>query len=150
MALQKITRSYTEPGIEGETRDCAVRAIAVACCVSYAEAYFACEIAGRRPREATYVPEMLGALTLVLGKVPPRIEGTFRHRGGLARRDYWSAGRSDYMPDTLTQFLAKHPEGHYVLYSYNHAFAVCDGVVHDYQQTTGPRTRIQGGWRVDI
>jgi hypothetical protein len=49
---------------------------------------------------------------------------------------------------TLTRFLRENPRGRYFVVRNGHAFAVIDGVVHDWRNGTGPRSRIRFAYEV--
>lgn len=53
---------------------------------------------------------------------------------------------SDKNRITVTQFCKKHPVGRYYVTSRGHAFAIIDGVVHDWHH--GPRRQIKFAARV--
>ena len=48
----------------------------------------------------------------------------------------------------LETFLHVAPKGRFVVHKVGHAFAVVDGVVHDWENTTRPTTRIMRVWKV--
>lgn len=47
---------------------------------------------------------------------------------------------------SVAAFCKKHPVGRYYVWNVNHAFAIKDGIVYDYQH--GPRRQITGAVRV--
>jgi hypothetical protein len=111
-------------------RDCSVRALAVASGKSYGEchALFAC--AGRAPNCGTSVAA-----------------SRFIHEEtlGYKKIDTWT----DWMGfPTLHVFVQSHPRGRYILHTRDHAFALIDGVVHDWTNGTGSRGRIVRAWEV--
>ena len=127
-----VSLAYAEPksGLAGrETRDCAVRALAVAACVSYDEAHAACKAEGRRDRQGTY-------------------EGTLK-RAAMRLAPGASCLRYDdgFYGKTARDVAAMFPVGHFVLWSRNHAFALCDGVLHDWDNRSG-LCRVVGGVRL--
>jgi hypothetical protein len=115
-----------------ENADCAVRAVMVACCIDYDAAHRLFDAAGRVPRQAT--PWAITVRVAEQAAGPIVVESTYDN--------------SQLHRPTLKQWLAKHPVGHYIVRNGRHAFAVCDGVLHDWRSTTGPRTRVYGSIRV--
>lgn len=111
----------------GERNDCAVRALSVAANMPYTDAYALFADAGRQPGCGTYpwtsakVFERLGFDQVVV-----------RYERSL----------------TLTQFVKAHPVGRYTVHRRGHAFALIDGVVHDWSVGSGPRSRVRRAWRV--
>lgn len=47
---------------------------------------------------------------------------------------------------TVSKFIEKHPVGRFFVCSRGHAFAIIDGIVHDYKR--GDRRQIKLAWRV--
>ena len=117
---------YASPSRDtvGEDNDCAVRAIAVAKGTSYAAARQLLTCYGRGRGKATPLPLLSAALAdLCHAK-------HCYHRGGLTR----------------SQFVAQYPEGHYVVASRSHAFAIRNGTVYDWKPNS--TARILWSWRV--
>ena len=106
-----------------ERRDCSVRAFAVAMGVPYEEAHAAFKRHGRKDHMGT----------------PVFVSHWVHTEAGMTRID-------PRMP-TLTQFIRENPKGRFVVHRRGHAFAVIDGVVHDWGHGTGARTRVQRAWR---
>ena len=48
----------------------------------------------------------------------------------------------------LAVFIVLNPRGRFILHRRGHAFALVDGVVHDWNSGTGPRTMIMGAWEM--
>lgn len=118
------------PLARGEKKDCAVRALAVAACVSYDEAHAACAAEGREPRQGTH--------PYVIARAARRLApGAY----GLPLSDQCLYGR------TARAIAAAYPVGHYVLWSNSHAFALCDGTLHDWANKHG-LARVVGGVRL--
>ena len=109
---------YADRSGYDESRDCVVRALSVAGCMSYADAHALLARAGRKPRRGTRIESTMAALAT----------------GFKAQLHY--AGRV-----SLASFVASHPTGHYVLLTCNHALALVDGVVYDWKLT--PRCQIR-------
>lgn len=107
-----------------ERRDCSVRALAIALGIPYREAHESFRIAGRRHGEGT----------------PLVISAWVHKRHGMETM-------RPFRP-TLAQFLRENPKGRFVVHRRGHAFAIIDGVVHDWERGTGARSRIQNAWRV--
>lgn len=117
-----------------ERNDCGVRALAIAANVPYAEAHRALELCGRKPNHGTYSHQAERAFELLTLRSMERVDVH-------ALRTEAAKGRYYCWP-TITQFLKAHPKGRYFVCSQRHAFAVVDGVVHDWSSTTGSRKRI--------
>lgn len=103
--------------IESESKDCAVRAVSIACDIPYHEAHERFSKAGRKPNNGVD----LELLVKVMGKRP--------YDGSM----------------TLSRFLAFKPKGRFVAIKRGHAFAVVNGVVHDWSKLGG-NTRVYAWW----
>jgi hypothetical protein len=137
MPINKTTTEYAGDPSEylGERKDCSVRALAVATGMGYAKAHAHFEREGRRfGRGTSFCTTATVHDSLGLKLVP------------LAGNAILPMPR--YRP-TLAQFLRKHPRGRFVLHRSGHAFAVIDGVVHDWATGTGARTRVWAAWQVN-
>lgn len=124
MSLKKIGDKYS--AFNGDNNDCCIRALSIAANKPYAECSELFEAAGRKKNRRTSF--------YVSNKV------------------YNALGLQYLVTDerkTLTQFIKKHPTGRFVIIRSGHAFAVVDGVVHDWNGgKTGPRSRVVQAWRV--
>lgn len=126
MPIRKDTTSYAQP-VLGEKKDCSVRALSVAGAVPYGLAHSMFARVGRRNCQST----------------PTWVTAEVMRMVGATNLDVWRCGWP-----TLAQFIRAHPEGRYVLHRSRHAFALVDGVVHDWSTGTGPRSRIVAAWRL--
>jgi hypothetical protein len=125
-AMRKDTTSYGADRPAWDKNDCSVRALAVATGVPYAVASVAYSVLGRRVRAGTEVSLSERLHIEILGMVQiTAVEGM-----------------------DLETFLQVAPKGRYVVHKVGHAFAVVDGVVHDWENTTRPATRITRVWKV--
>jgi hypothetical protein len=119
--------AYSAPGIAGETRDCSVRAHAVAACIDYSEAHALYARHGRPARCGTSINTTFDCMGAIGAPEVP-----------LARC-------------TVGAFVKAHPAGHYVVHVKGHALAIVDGVVHDWgKYTSGARRRVWRAWRLDV
>ena len=123
----ELYRSITKGSKVGivETNDCVVRSFSLAANRPYDEVHALCKLHGRKDRKGTY-QETTERVALALG---------FRT---VVERKYRRATKYG----TLAQFLRDNPKGRYFLIRNGHAFAVIDGVVHDWERGTGPRSRV--------
>jgi hypothetical protein len=129
-SVQKVTAAYAAPAsVPGETKDCAVRALAVAACVAYETAHAACAANGRANRRGTH---------------PATIEAAARQLVASARRDDSMARHGAYAKyHTVGSFAKANPKGHFVVWSQSHAIAICDGIIHDWE-SRGTRAALRG------
>ena len=134
--MSGIKKSYTAySGVSNgvfDNNDCHVRAISLAAGISYEESHRLHEEAGRASGEGTHYAtsrKVISALGLKEVKYenckyPPTLKGR------------------SYVYPTVKQFIWDHPKGTYLVHRRGHAFAIIDGVVHDWMQGTGPRSRV--------
>lgn len=125
-----------------ETLDCTVRALSVAANVPYARAHALMARAGRKPRKGAQLHQLARAAQCVGGirAALPESPAVKRYRAGYG----WSPV-SPY--PTLAAVLAAHPTGRLLVTGLRHAFAVIDGEVHDWANSSiGLRSRIDGLW----
>ena len=109
----QITHSrelYADRSDLNESRDCVVRATSVAGCMSYADAHKLLFDHGRKFRRGTPIAVTMAAL-----------------------KDEFGASVCHANRTPLSRFVAEHPEGHYVLLTCNHALALVDGKVYDWE-----------------
>lgn len=125
--MKKDSTAYAAVRPKWDTSDCCVRALAVACGVSYEAASVAFSAGGRRVGKGT--PRDVSAKVYEEWLGMTRLEGV----EGMA----------------LADFAALAQRGRYVVHKAGHAFAVIEGIVHDWAgTTTKPGTRVQLAWRV--
>lgn len=104
-----------------EKLDCVVRALALVTQRAYRDVHAKCKAAGRKDSRRTK--------DVVVAAVATQL--------GVTRLTH--IGRP-----TLAQFLRDFPTGRFYVSRRGHAFAVIDGVVHDWQRSrTGPRSRVR-------
>ena len=134
--MEKTSAKYsTLDCIAGETNDCVVRAFSIALDKSYAEIHEKCAKHGRKFRECTYLPTQR-AVAKEYGMKE------------LAYNDLWNLSPTPYQYPTVTQFIKAHPKGRFYARRNGHAFAIVDGVVHDWVKGTGARSRITYAFEV--
>lgn len=108
-----------------EKADCAVRALAIASGMPYAEAHALLKAAGRGDRCATY------------GRTVSKAVGR-----PMALASTYHADRP-----TFAQWLREHPKGRFMVFVTGHYFAVIDGVQWDMNpKMYSPRTSVHGHW----
>lgn len=129
--IRKTWTAYSSmaPAEGVEHNDCAVRALAIALDMPYGDCHDHYAHHGRKWGRGTPI-----STTMNLMRSLGAAQVNTRNRGG---RD-----------GTLTQFLRAYPQGRYWVARRGHAFAVVDGVVHDWQHGTGPRSRVIYAWRM--
>ena len=132
----KTDGGKTTAGFTHETRDCAVRAIAIATETSYAEVHAKLKLQGRRNRQGTSINQIQAALRSLTAETETIYTVDF---GGLY---------SHITYPTLADTLRKYQTGRYVVITTDHAQAVIDGVVHDDGLIAGPRSRVKRVFRV--
>ena len=127
MAIKHQRDYYASLGDGLEKSDCAVRALSVAGCMSYADAHAVLARHGRLPRKPTRWNVIRRAMEELFPEVQFQgLEGT--------------------CPLTLARVCEIYPKGNFILFTRRHAFALCDGVVHDWQPH--PRCRIVGFYKL--
>lgn len=113
-----------------EANDCSVVAMAIATGCTYAEAHAALQRAGRPARKGVPHPVLSAALGLPYQRSAPL--GTPREK----------------LP-TLTQWVAQHRRGTFIVFYTGHFTVVRNGAQLDtYQQAYKPRARVSGHWQV--
>lgn len=115
--------------------DCVVRAFSVAANRPYAEIHTLCATHGRPYGRGTSNATM---------RAVAKAMGIQEERTLLA---YVSINGRLYRP-TLAAFIKANPTGRFVLTRRGHAFALIDGVVHDWAHGTGARSRITKAFRI--
>ena len=107
-------------GREGENNDCTVRALALACNFTYAQAHSVMARAGRKSKRGWWVH------TAFFVKSKPWKHKTVR---GVAMVKHTRYTRKAKL--TIGRFLDKHRTGRFVISTARHAIAVIDGACHD-------------------
>ena len=130
MRRARARYASTPAAFEFENRDCVVRALAIAADVTYEVAHRICATHGRKPGGTTFRRTLRAAAAQL----------------GLKPMDLGLTGGAPTKP-TLAQFLRAHPTGTFAVRRAGHLFAVIDGIVHDNNRNTGPRSRITDAWR---
>lgn len=125
----KMKRDATSYGAERpvwDKKDCSVRALAVACGVPYEVASIAFTCQGRALKKGTTVEMSVKLHEEILGM----------------RRVTMAEGMR------LEAFLEVAKTGRFIVHKTGHAFAVVDGVVHDWEGTSRGSTTLRRVWRV--
>lgn len=130
--MRKNWTAYSNPSHStvGERHDCAVRALAIALGAEYDNARALYAAYGRKPRQGT----------------PSSVTAALMQWVGATTVDHWNP--RSLLNLTLAQFIQAHPTGCYWLARRGHAFALLDGVVHDWRHGTGARSRIVQAYRM--
>ena len=115
-----------DPWTIGERLDCAVRAVAIAMDIPYAEAHALLRAHGRRPKHRTAVVVVTDLIST--------------HRPNSVLKFYRPSRTS------VARFAACHPKGRYVLFIRGHFFAIADGVVHSFKGHD--KARVLWAWEI--
>jgi len=117
---------YAAPSPFVDESDCSIRALAVACGLSYAAASAVFASQGRAHGRGTdlLTTELVHDRLLAMRRV--RVMEGWR----------------------LANVARELPKGRYVLHRRKHAFALVDGVIHDWAGGTGPSTIVLRIWHV--
>lgn len=134
MAIKRDSVSYAAP--VGDKRDCAVRALSIAANMPYGRAHAYYQMAGRKDNKGT----PWAATQRLFGELGYERLNTY----------CWQSSTVGSMYSTVAQFLRMYPVGRFWLCRHGHAFAVVDGVVHDWVRGTGARSRVLVAWRVKV
>lgn len=128
--VRKLPIAQTDGGrIDGETRDCTVRALTVTTPLTYQEAHQVMQQHGRAPRHGLSTYRIREALR------------SLADRGIISNTAYdWTNIGAKRM--TLGQFIDQHPTGNYYIVIRSHALGVVNGVIHDTFRS-GRRCRIE-------
>lgn len=112
-----------------QRNDCTVIAVAVACNLTYDEAYDALKDAGRRSNRAFLFP-------------------TARNLSGHVG-DFWFGFWEPRGKDTLGQFTKRNPKGAFLIGVPDHIFAVKNGIVWDsYDERWLESTEVREVWSI--
>lgn len=124
--MRKDSTAYGAERAAWDKQDCSVRALAVATAVPYEVASMVFSVRGRRLKACTPTDLSRELYEQVLGmRAIEMAEGM-----------------------TLSEFTQMVLAGRFIVHKRGHAFAVIDGVVHDWENTTNPSTRIERVWKV--
>lgn len=115
-------------GFHNEYNDCAVRAVAIACELPYADAHKKLKAHGRKDGKTTY-----GFVAFVDKKI--KTEKKLKPAKKKA-----SLG-------TLATFIKTNPKGTFIACKRGHAFAVIDGIVHDSFKVK-PGSHVKMAWKI--
>jgi len=124
--MKKDTTAYGAERPAWDKSDCSVRALAVATGVPYAVASAVFSAQGRKLKAGTPVTLSDNLFVNILGM----------------RRVEMAEGIR------LEAFLTVARSGRYIVHKRGHAFAVVEGVVHDWESTTRDATLITRVWKV--
>ncbi len=124
--MKRNSTGYSAPRPEYDRRDCSVRALSVAVECSYEQASAVFSAAGRRLKKGTSVD--------------------------LSRTVHEDWLHMEPIPGMagcpVLIFMDLYPKGAFVLHRRGHAFAVIDGVLHDWEEGTKARSEIISAWKV--
>ena len=125
--MKKDSTAYSAERPAWDTKDCSVRALAVACGVSYTVASVTFSAQGRRLKRGTDHELSVRLYEGILGMKRVELAEGLR----------------------LEAFLEIAVRGRFILHKKGHAFAVVEGVVHDWEgKTTRDNTTIVRCWKV--
>jgi hypothetical protein len=124
-------RGIRPPEYKSERNDCTVRALAIACDISYKDAHALLELAGRRPKRGVFIYDALHQLKPLL-----KIEQVFKVDKS-----------TDFHTITAKTFTKRFPKGRYLVNKRGHAFNVVDGVLIDCWQ---PGSHIRTAFRLAV
>lgn len=132
----KYTQMKKDSAKLGERNDCAVFALALAGRVSYVDAHKALKRWGRRPKGGTH--------SWMWMKAGPDLglnmeQQKYKTKDLLKSEIPLQPNGSRYTTKTIGKLLKR---GYYLCYSRTHAFAVINGVVHDWSAER--RLQVQG------
>jgi len=124
--MQTNSNEYAATRVAWDKNDCSIRALACAAGCSYEQASAIYSAAGRILKKGT-----------TLKNTRKVLETWF----GMTRL-------SDVKGDTLAVFIALHPHGRYIVHKDGHAFAVIEGIVHDWDRDIKRQPVIIDAWQV--
>jgi hypothetical protein len=126
-ADESLAASWTGGRPDDDTKDCAIRALAIVSDLDYTAARALIESECQRPRRKG---TPTAALCALLNRLAPRATVA----SGMKR---W----------TLARFCAEHPRGVFYVLVRGHALAIIDGRAVDNGRISGARCRITGAWK---
>lgn len=124
--MKRDSTAYAAARPEWDRSDCSVRALAVATGATYEQASAVFSAAGRSVKRGTSQ------------ETSQKLYESWLKMERIREPEGW----------TLDMFLLMFPKGSYVLHRRGHAFAVIDGVLHDWELGTKERSRITHCWCV--
>ena len=124
--MRRDTTAYSAVRPAWDKNDCSVRALACATKVSYIVASMTFSAQGRSVKKGT--PTELST------KLHEEILGMRRIEMAEGMR--------------LEEFVRYARAGSFIIHKARHAFAVVDGVIHDWENTTKDSTKIVRAWKV--
>lgn len=123
--MRKDSTSYAEVRPAYDTKDCSVRALAVAAGCTYEQASAVFSAAGRSLKKGTPVD------------VSRKVHET------------WLGMRAVEPMDFVAAFIAANPRGRFILHTKKHAFAVIEGILHDWEfSRVKASSRVIRAWQV--
>ena len=130
--MEKISSIYSS--INGDIvdrRDCCVRSFSIVLEKPYSEVHAVCAKYGRRKNSGMYDVQQRD-VAKEYGMTPVKVYGI-----------------SPNGNPTVLQFIKAFPKGRYYVARSGHAFAIIDGVIHDWKSGTGIRSRIIRAFKAD-
>lgn len=124
--MKRDSTSYSEVRPTYDKGDCSVRALAVGTGCTYEQASAVFSAAGRQMKHGTS-QDTSHKVHVEWLKMKP-----------LENVKGWS----------VAAFIAANPSGTFILHRRRHAFAVVNGVLHDWEIGTKARSKIVRGWEV--
>lgn len=124
--MKKDSTSYGAVRPTWDKNDCSVRALACAVNCPYEVASMLFSAFGRQVKKGT--PQSISADLYQAKLFMEEVKGV----------EGWP----------LAAFTEVYGKGRFIVHKKSHAFAVIDGVVHDWERTTKVLTKIQRVWRV--
>ena len=126
LTMKKDSTSYGAERPAWDKNDCSIRALATATGCGYAQASMIFTAAGRTLRQGTTTALSQEVYEKWLGMIP------LMHVEGMS----------------LGEFARLAHTGNFIVHKFMHAFAVIDGVVHDWEGTSRDATKVVRAWRV--
>ena len=134
--MSGIKKSYTAySGVSNgvfDNNDCHVRAFALVLGITYEESHRLHKEAGRKDGAATWY----GTSRKLIADHCLKEVKYDDCKYGITYKN----GKFHY--PTVKQFIWDHPKGKFLIHRDGHAFAIINGVVHDWSVGTGPRSRV--------
>lgn|SRR5574341_439091 len=125
-----------------ESRDCAVRALMVAACISYGAAFELLRAAGRKNNKGTTQRQLESAIRAAgfpyaTAQWNPITKKTCYMRPSkyVDEHGFILEPATRISRSTVAQFARDNSRGHFVVHVANHFITICDGVVHDWRRS---------------